>query len=102
MNPVARLDRTALHAVCRRYDVERLDVFGSATRPDFDARQREVDLIVRFRAPESPGTAERYYGLADDLEALLGAPIGLVSEQSLRNPQLLLRIASERLTLFES
>lgn len=102
MNPVAKLDRSALNAVCRRFDVERLDVFGSATRPDFDPRHREVDLIVRFRAPEAPGTAERYYGLADELETLLGSPIGLVSEQSLRNPQLLRRIATERLTLFES
>lgn len=101
MNPVAKLDRSALHAVCRRYDVERLDVFGSATRPDFDPRQREVDLIVRFHSPEAPGTAERYYGLADALEALLGSPIGLVSEQSLRSPQLLQRITAQRLTLFE-
>jgi predicted nucleotidyltransferase len=101
MNPVAKLNRSALNDVCRRYDVERLDVFGSATRPDFDPKLREVDLIVRFRAPDAPGTAERYYGLADALESLLGAPIGLVSEQSLRNPQLLQRIAGERVILFQ-
>jgi Nucleotidyltransferase domain len=41
--------RDALAALCRRYGVARLEVFGSAARDaEFDASRSDVDFLVTF------------------------------------------------------
>lgn len=53
----------ALAAVCRRYDMARLEVFGSAARgTDFDPQTSEADFLVEFDpdsglAPYASGAA---------------------------------------------
>ncbi len=43
--------RDALAAICRRYGVARLEVFGSAVRgTDFDADRSDADFLVTFNA----------------------------------------------------
>jgi uncharacterized protein len=37
-----------MRALCRRFHVRRLDVFGSAARGDFDPEHSDVDFIVEF------------------------------------------------------
>jgi len=64
------LDQAALEAVCRRYRIRRLSLFGSAlkgtTRPDSD-----VDLLVEFE----PGATPNLFTMAEielELSPLLG------------------------------
>ncbi len=62
----------AIQALCRQYQVTRLELFGSAAREDFDAARSDVDLLVEF----APGTdfgpwMARFSDLQDQLEALL-------------------------------
>ena len=42
------LRRDELRAVCRRFHVRRLDLFGSAARGDFDPLRSDVDFPVEF------------------------------------------------------
>jgi len=42
----------AIAEVCRRFGVERLDVFGSAAQGRFDPQRSDFDFIVRFSAVE--------------------------------------------------
>jgi predicted nucleotidyltransferase len=100
MNPVLQSHRHEVAAACERFAVERLEAFGSVVRPDFDAQRSDVDLIVRFRAPDAPGIADRYYDLAEALERILGRRVDLVTERSLRNPLFLEKIAADRVTLY--
>lgn len=73
-------------AVCRRYPVRRLAVFGSAVRDDFDPERSDVDFLVEF-GPTSPEEhADAYFGLLADLEALFGRRVDLVESAALRNP----------------
>ncbi|MBI2857902.1 MAG: nucleotidyltransferase domain-containing protein [Chloroflexi bacterium] len=44
-----------LAELCRRYQVRRLEVFGSALRKDFDRERSDIDLLVDFE----PGSAHR-------------------------------------------
>ena len=39
-------DRIAEH--CRRLNVKRLEVFGSAARGDFDPEKSDIDFLVEF------------------------------------------------------
>jgi len=84
---------TALHqrkedidALCRKYGVLRLDVFGSATGPAFDPASSDYDFLVEFGAHDQPGYADRYLGLLEELTSLLGRPVDLVVERAIRNP----------------
>lgn len=45
--------REAIAEVCARYDVARLEAFGSALREDFNQEKGDVDLLVEF-GPMAP------------------------------------------------
>jgi predicted nucleotidyltransferase len=69
--------------VCRELGVERLDVFGSATRPDFGARS-DIDVVVRF--DRGPGQMfRRFFDLKERLERIFNRPVDVVVEDSIRN-----------------
>lgn len=72
-------------AICRRYGVSRLELFGSATSDAFDPQRSDLDFLVEFDA-DSSGLFDRYFGLKDSLEALYGRRVDLVTGGSLRNP----------------
>ncbi len=95
--PNIDIDAVQLAAVCRRFQVERLAVFGSAARgemrPDSD-----VDLLVEFRPEAEIGFIE-YAGLMLALSELLGRKVDLVSKPALR-PLLRDAILSEVLPLY--
>jgi len=44
-----------LRELCRRFGVERLEVFGSAAKGTFDPATSDLDFIARFRDPLEPG-----------------------------------------------
>ena len=49
MQAVIDEKRDALAAICRRYGVSRLEVFGSAARGlDFDPKRSDFDFLVEF------------------------------------------------------
>jgi uncharacterized protein len=87
--------REQLSAVCRRFGVRRMEVFGSATTGLFDPRNSDVDLLVQF---ESTGAnpLDEYFGLKAQLEAVLARPVDLLIEGSVRNPYIQAGIDSSR------
>lgn len=89
-------------ALCRRYGVERIDLFGSATTGRFHPGTSDLDFLVRFadRQPTG-GYAERYLDLADSLERLFQRRVDLVTEQSIRNPYFKREIEVTREVLYE-
>jgi predicted nucleotidyltransferase len=75
----------AIAQVCARYGVVRLDVFGSALRDDFRPGESDVDLLVAFDALEPHALADAYFGLLDELRALLGGEVDLVMADAVKN-----------------
>ncbi|HMA69908.1 MAG TPA: nucleotidyltransferase domain-containing protein [Xanthobacteraceae bacterium] len=79
--------RDALIALCKRYDVARLEVFGSAARgTDFDPEVSDADFLVEFKAGSALAPLEQFFGLANALENLLGQPVNLVEPSAIKNP----------------
>jgi uncharacterized protein len=90
-----------LRALCRRYHVRWLDVFGSAARADFDPERSDVDFLVEFdRSHPDALSLKTYFDFKDALEALLGRPVDLVEPGALRNPYLRASIDASREPLF--
>ena len=87
----------ALAAICRRYRVRRLDVFGSAASGDFDQQGSDLDFVVEFRE-DLPDVQrfDTYFGLREELEALFGRSVDLVEPGGLRNPYFLRRLNQTR------
>jgi len=84
--------------LCRRLNVSRLDLFGSATSDDFRA-DSDVDVLVQF-APDADGPFNRYFDLLEGLEAIVGRPVDLVMEDSLRNPYFKAAVERTRKTVY--
>lgn len=78
--------RPELEALCRRFGVRRLEVFGSAAAGTFREEIGDLDFLVEFQRPTGPGYADRYFGLLEALEALFGRPVDLVAASAIRNP----------------
>ncbi len=75
--------RDALIALCKRYDVARLEVFGSALRAaDFDPAHSDIDFLVTFASP-SRNSFAAFLDLKEALEALLGRPVDLIERKAI-------------------
>lgn len=71
-----------LAALCRRYGVARLEVFGSAARgTDLDPGRSDVDFLVTF-SPSARDDLAAFADLAEALEALLGRTVDLVDREA--------------------
>lgn len=79
------LPRKDIEALCRRYGVKRLAVFGSATGAHFDPARSDIDFLLEF-LDSSQATFATYYALKTALEELLGRPVDLVMPKALENP----------------
>lgn len=86
--------------LCRLNQVARLDLFGSATRPTFDAQTSDFDFLVEFATDTPEGAADRFFGLKHGLSALLGRTVDLVDLAAAKNPYFLQAIAGDRITLY--
>lgn len=86
--------------VCRELGVERLDVFGSATRPGFGPNS-DIDVVVRF--DRGPGQMfRRYFDLKERLEQPFNRPVDIVLEDSIKNPYFREAIERSRVNVYGS
>lgn len=92
--------RDELSDLCRKYDVRRLDVFGSALRDDFRVDSSDLDFAVEFNDLNVDNAADRYLGLMIDLEDLFGRKIDLVSYRAVRNPFFKQILDNTRISLY--
>jgi predicted nucleotidyltransferase len=72
----------AIQALCRRFGVAELSLFGSATRDDF-RRDSDVDILVSFEPETQIGLLE-FLELRDELAHLLKRPVDLVPKRGLK------------------
>jgi len=103
--PLLTEHRDAIAALCRRYGVDKLEVFGSAADGRFDPARSDVDLIVGLAptslAPGEGSLGRRFVGLAESLEALLQRKVDLMSDGPIRNPYLERSVQSTRRVIYE-
>ncbi len=76
-----------IRALCVKYRVKRLAVFGSAVKGTFDPQKSDVDFVVEFD-PDLHGAEgwHTYWDLRYALQDLLQRPVDLVSWRAVKNP----------------
>jgi predicted nucleotidyltransferase len=86
--------------LCRRFDVRRLDLFGSAATGRFDPARSDLDFLVAFEEMPPGRYAKAYFGLREGLEALFQRRVDVLTEGSIENPYLRRQIESEKRPLY--
>jgi hypothetical protein len=87
-------------ALCRRFGVRHLDVFGSAVSGEFDPTRSDVDFLVELEPPEGMSRFDAFFGLKEALEDLLGRPVDLVDPSALDNPYFAATVHNTRRALY--
>ena len=83
MHPTISEKRDQLIAACKRFDVARLEIFGSAARGnDFDPARSDADFLVTFR-PDAK--TDFYLDLEDAFENILGRKIDLIDRRAVED-----------------
>ena len=100
MNPIISKNIVELRALCRRYRVSRLELFGSAATNVFDSSSSDLDFLVKYLpGSEEPWMGE-YFGLKRDLEKLMQRSVDLVVIGAIRNPYFMKSASVTRTTLY--
>jgi predicted nucleotidyltransferase len=100
MHAIVEQHLPKLLELCKKYNVRRLDVIGSAARNDFDPDRSDVDFVVEFNDFNVSNAADRFLGLMIDLEDLLQRRIDLVSYRAIRNPYFKQMVDQTRVNLY--
>lgn len=81
---------------CRKFGVERLEVFGSAAVGGYDPAASDLDFLVSFSPEAREKAFDNFFGLKEQLEAMFGRPVDLLTANSIRNPYLRREIEQQR------
>jgi uncharacterized protein len=100
MHPAIAKHLPAISAICERYNVRRLELFGSAARSvDFLAGSSDADFLIEFD-PEGFTDLHSFFGVKAELEKLLGLSVDLVEAGAVRNPYVLADINRSRQSIY--
>ena len=89
----------AIRALCRKYRIARLDLFGSAATGKFNPATSDLDFLVDLGkfVSESPW---RLVDFGLDLELLLHREVDLVTINSLKNPYFIASVNHTKAMLY--
>lgn len=94
--------KDGIAAICQRYHVSRLEVFGSAARgTDFDPETSDADFLVEYH-PDSDVSVIGHVCLANALGDALGRKVDLVEPGAVRNRYLREAINESREVVYEA
>ena len=86
MIDLVKQKRIGIAEHCRRLNVRRLEVFGSAARGDFDPETSDIDFLVEFGEHEHLNAFDQYFDLVESLEALFNKRVDLLEARPFENP----------------
>ncbi len=93
--------RDEIAALCRKYRIVRLDLFGSAATGAFDSATSDLDFVVDLGEYES-GVAGRYLDFIAAMEALFDRSVDMLTVNSIRNPYFREAVDEQRVNLYEA
>lgn len=102
MTPVIEDKINAIAEICARHEVRRLEVFGSALRGDFDPSRSDIDFVVQFEPLVPVEHADHYFGLIEDLEAILGFPVDVIELEPVKNPYFREAVEESKTVVYEA
>ena len=90
----------AIRVICRELGIQRLDIFGSASGPNFGP-DSDIDVVALFDR-KLGHMFGRYFDLKERLEQIFHRPVEIVLEDSIGNPYFREAIQHSRICVYES
>jgi len=91
----------AIKSLCAKYQVKRLELFGSAADNTFQPGRSDIDFLVEFLPDADMGPWMSHYSeFREEMESALGSKVDLVSATALKNPYLISEINRTRSLLY--
>lgn len=98
--PLSEANRREIAALCKRYSVEHLGLFGSAAHGGFDPARSDVDVTVQFRRVPDSASATHYFDLKQGLETVFGRPVDLVELSAMPDSRLKRQIERTQVSIY--
>ncbi len=77
----------AISLLCKEYEVNQLEVFGSASRGvDFDPKTSDADFLIKFNENTRRRPLHAFFDFRDALSKLLDRSVDLVDYDMVENP----------------
>ena len=92
--------RKQISEACSRHGVAQLHVFGSALNADFRPDESDLDLLVEFLPMDPYARVDAYFGILEDLRALLNTKVDLVMVGAIKNPYIAREIERTKEVLY--
>jgi predicted nucleotidyltransferase len=89
-----------LKALCSRFGVKTLGIFGSAAQGEGFTDQSDLDFLVEFLAMSPADHADAYFGLLAALRELFNRGVDLLEIKAITNPYLMESINQHRVELY--
>ena len=86
--------------LCKHFHVQRLEIYGSAVRGEFNPKTSDIDFLVEFDDMGVKNYADNYFGLLEALESLFQCPVEISVISSIKNPYFLKKIEPDRQVLY--
>ena len=101
MNALLAKQLPSIAALCQRYGVAHLELFGSTTSAEFDPELSDFDFLVELDKTSPGSPARRWTELAEALETLLGRHVDLVNPRYIRNPYFAQAVNASRTLVYD-
>jgi uncharacterized protein len=99
MNSLISENIDTIKALCRKYEVKSMYLFGSGTKNDFSDTS-DIDILITFNEISIDRYTDNFFNLHYELEALFNRKIDLITERSLSNPYLIKSIEESKQLLY--
>jgi predicted nucleotidyltransferase len=87
-------------AICLRYGIKRLFVFGSALRDDFRPGESDIDLLVEFGPLEVTKLFHAYLDAREAFRKIFQADVDLIMQDAVKNKIILKEIDRTKRLLY--
>jgi predicted nucleotidyltransferase len=90
-----------LEQICKKHKVNKLFVFGSASKGGFKPKSSDIDLIVDIEEMDPVSKGELLISLWNNLEELFNRKVDLLTTKKITNPFLLREIENSKQLLYD-
>lgn len=100
LNTALRVPVDRFEAICRKYRVHSIRLFGSALTSRFSSKNSDIDLAVEFAERLDLPWYGQVTGLMSELASLFGRPVDVIDQEHIRNRHLRDNILSHSILIF--
>lgn len=90
-----------LISLCNKYKVNRIFVFGSIVKGNFNPKTSDIDLIIEIEDLPPSEKGELIMNLWSELESLFSRKVDLLTNLNIKNPYLRTEIENSKYLIYD-